>query len=171
MNYKLMGGALIASILIIGCGGSTNSNSSNTERFTTMTVNGDTLEQDNVKKLEWIGSAGADGKACQANPIADMEAGAVASAVDHCFSLVFAGYDDWRVPTPEEQSDMIKEMRAAGKTPFYTVPSCPRLMGVEGNTAKAVNTHNSEPVGALTPWPALLQLPKTNYGVKCVRSF
>jgi hypothetical protein len=66
---------------------------------------------------------------------------------------------------------MIKDMRSAGKTPFYTVPSCPRLMGVDGATATAVNTHNTDPVGGLTAWSMLLQLPKTNYGVKCVRSF
>ena len=171
MNYGFLSGALVASILIVGCGSSSNDNGSNAGRFTKMTVSGDTLEQDNQTKLEWVGSAGADGKACQANPIADMEAGAVASANDHCFSLVFAGHDDWRAPTAAEQSVMIKEMRSAGQTPFYTVPSCPRLMGVDGTTATAVNTHNVEPVGGLTAWSILLQLPKTNYGVKCVRSF
>ncbi len=170
MNYKLAIGALATSILIVGCG-STSHDNSNVERFTTKTINNDTLEQDNVRKLEWVGSAGADGNACQKNGNADMEAGAVAHAQDHCFALVFAGYDDWRVPTPEEQSEMIIAMRAAGKTPFYTVPSCPRLMGADGSTAQAVNTHNTDPVGKLTPWSELLQLPKTNYGVKCVRSF
>jgi len=170
MNYRFIGGALVASILIVGCGSSSD-NSSDVERFTKVTVSGDTLEQDNMKKLQWVGSAGADGKACQANPIADMEAGAVASANDHCFALVFAGHDDWRVPKAVEQSDMIKDMRSAGQTPFYTVPSCPRLMGVDGEIATAVNTHNVEPVGGLTAWSDLLALPKTNYGVKCVRTF
>lgn len=171
MNYGFMVGVLVVSVLIVGCGSSSNDNSSNVERFTKVTVNGDTLEQDNTKKLQWVGSAGADGNACQANPVADMEVGAVASANDHCFSLVFASHDDWRAPTAAEQSDMIKEMRSAGQTPFYTVPSCPRLMGVDGATATAVNTHNVEPVGGLTAWPMLLALPKTNYGVKCVRVF
>lgn len=168
MNYKIVGSALVASLVLVACGGSSDSS---TERFTKEVRNGDTLEKDNQTRLEWVGSAGADGNACQANPVADMEAGAVASANDHCFSLVFAGYDDWRAPTAAEQSAMIKDMNAAGKTPFYTVPSCPRLMGVDGMTATAVNTHNKEPIGGLTAWPALLQLPKTNYGVKCVRSF
>ncbi len=170
MNYRFIGGALVASILIVGCGSSSD-NSSDVERFTKVTLNGDTLEQDNTKKLQWVGSAGADGNACQANPIADMEAGAVASANEHCWALVFAGYADWRAPTATEQADMIIEMRAAGQTPFYTVPSCPRLMGVDGSIATAVNTHNLEPVGALTSWSDLLDLPKTNYGVKCVRAF
>ena len=170
MNYKLAIGALATSILIVGCG-STSHDNSNVERFTTKTINNDTLEQDNVKKLEWVGSKGADGNACQANPRAAEEIVAVESAKDHCMILSFAGYEDWRVPTPEEQSEMIIAMRAAGKTPFYTVPACPRLMGVNGTTAQAVNTHNTDPVGKLTPWSELLQLPKTNYGVKCVRSF
>lgn len=171
MSYNFIGGALVASLLIVGCGSSSSDKSSNVKRFTNKTVSGDTVEQDNQKKLQWVGSAGADGNACQANRTADTEAGAVASANDHCFSLVFAGQNDWRVPTAAEQSEMLKEMLAAGQTPFYTVPSCPRLMGVDGTTAKAVNTHNTDPVGALTAWSALLQLPKTNYGVKCVRSF
>jgi len=171
MNYNVITGAIIASMLIVGCGSTSNDNSSDVERFTKVTVNGDTMEQDNQRKLQWVGSAGADGNACQANPVADMEAGAVASANDHCFALVFAGHEDWRAPTATEQSDMIKGMLAEGETPFYTVPSCPRLMGVDGEIATAVNTHNLEPVGGLTSWSDLLALPKTNYGVKCVRAF
>jgi len=171
-----MVGAIVASVLIVGCGSSSDDNvsvdnSANVEHFTKVIVNGDTMEQDNQRKLQWVGSAGADGNACQANPVADMEVAAVASANDHCNALVFAGHDDWRAPTAVEQSDMIKDMRAAGQTPFYTVPSCPRLMGVDGSIATAVNTHNLEPVGALTSWSDLLDLPTTNYGVKCVRAF
>ena len=162
-------GALLLSAIFVGCGD--NESKESTERFVFETINGDTVEKDTQKKLMWVGSDGADGKACQKNPTADMEAGAIASAKEHCESLVFAGFDDWRVPTPNEMSEMIKGMYAAGKTPYYTVPSCPRLMGAEGTTAMAVNTHNSEPVGALIPWGTLLQMPKTNYGVKCVRGF
>jgi len=188
MNYKMRGVILLTSILFVSCGSvNIDSNNDSTtsvdttvdtttdiaaiERFTLVTINGDTLEKDNETRLEWVGSAGADGEACQANGTADDEVGAVASADSHCFALVFAGYNDWRAPTASEQSEMIIEMNAAGKTPFYTVPTCPRLMGVDGSTATAVNTHNSDPVGALIPWSTLLQLSTTNYGVKCVRNF
>ena len=165
-----MGGAILASLVLVSCGGS--SDSSDVERFTFQTINGDVVERDSQTKLGWVGSDGSGPvKACKGYPQADSAPGAVASANDHCFSLNFAGFNDWRAPTVAEQKEMLVQMRNEGKTPFYTVPECPRLIGIDGATPTAINTHNSDPVGALTTWPALLDLPKPNYGLKCVRNF
>lgn len=178
-------GAILASLVTVGCGSSNNTTnngmnsganngSMQTERFTKMTMMGDTVEQDNQTKLEWVGSAGSNGTtACQPHGAATTEAADIAGAKAHCESLEFAGHSDWRVATAAEHAAFITGMKDAGMTPFYQNPACPRVLGTDANgtTAKAVNTHNSMPVGAMTPWATLLQQNATNYGVKCVRAF
>ena len=131
---------------------------------------GDTVEQDNQTKLEWVGSLGQQGGACRPHAAATSEAEDIAMAKAHCDALEFASHTDWRIATPEEHAMFIKGMKDAGMTPFYQNPACPRVIGANGNSAKAVNTHNSTPVGAMTPWATLLQQNRTNYGVKCVRA-
>ena len=61
-------------------------------------------------------------------------------------------------------------MKAAGKTPFYANPACPRLIGLTGTSATAINTHNSTPIGGETTWETLIDSTASNYGVKCVRN-
>ena len=185
MKTTLILGTIATSMILYGCGssgnstnnngmntGNTNSGAGQTERFTKMNMMGDTVEQDNQTKLEWVGSAGSNGMtACQPHGAATTEAGDIAMAKAHCDGLVFAGHDDWRVATAEEHAMFITGMDAAGMTPFYANPACPRLIGTDGTNATAVNTHNSNPVGAMTPWTTLLNQNATNFGVKCVRSF
>ena len=176
--------SIITSLLLVGCGNSSdnnsisNSNSSNTittpstidTRFSTMTMDTETVEVDNMKKVEWVGSVGKNQNACQPHAAATTEAADIAGAKAHCSQLVFATHSDWRVATPAEIKEHVTAMEAAGKIPFYANPACPRLIGVMGNTATAVNTHNSTPTGGETTWANLINSTASNYGVKCIRS-
>jgi hypothetical protein len=181
MKKNIVISVIAVSILMSGCGSSnsadnsstnnTNMNSNmdenTTERFTKMTIMGDIVEVDNETGLEWIGSAG-DG-ACKPNAAATTQEADISTANAHCENLSFAGHDDWRAGTPEENANFIKDMKAAGKIPFYGNPGCPRLIGIDNNSAKAINTHNLSPVGKLTPWSDLITQDASNYGIKCVR--
>jgi hypothetical protein len=165
VKIKLISGAIIASMLMIGCGDSDKS-----PRFSTITNKNDVIRVDNVRKLEWVGSSGDE--ACKPHSAATTETEDLVSAKIHCEVLVFGGHDDWRVPTAKENVDFILGMKKAGLTPFYANPKCPRVIGLssEGSSALAVNTHNSKPIGIITPWEVLLTQDPNNFGVKCVRN-
>jgi hypothetical protein len=182
--------AISTSLLIFsGCGSSdndtttpenseTNQTETNTTemnatvRFESIMISGDTIERDNQTKLEWIGSIGTLSSACMPNMAADTEETEVEASKAHCENLTFAGHSDWRVPTSTENSDYIKAMQDAGITPYYLSSTCPRVIGVDNDTsAQAVNTHNADPVGAITPWSTFLEKDITSFGVKCVRGF
>jgi len=178
-SKKIMLSAFIASLLLVGCGdGNSTSDTttprgttmpSNDTRFTTMVMDTETIEVDNEKKVEWIGSAGKNQNACQPHAAATIESSDIAGAKAHCSQLVFATHSDWRVATPAEHKEHITAMNAVGKTPFYANPACPRLIGVMGSSATAVNTHNSTPIGGETTWADLINSTASNYGVKCIR--
>jgi len=179
--------AFIASLLLAGCGDGSSSTDSTTSpsattsptttmpstnndtRFTTMVMDTETVEVDTMKKVEWVGSVGKNQNACQPHAAATTESSDIAGAKGHCAQLVFATHDDWRVATPAEHKEHITAMNAAGKIPFYANPACPRLIGVMGSSATAVNTHNSTPIGAETTWANLINSIASNYGVKCIR--
>ena len=174
--------SIIASLLLVGCGNGSSTtdntmtptettmpNTTADTRFTTMVMDTETIEVDTMKKVEWIGSAGKNQNACQPNAAATTESSDIAGAEAHCSQLVFATHDDWRVATPAEHKEHITGMNAVGKTPFYANPACPRLIGVMGTSATAVNTHNSTPIGGETTWANLISSTASNYGVKCVR--
>ena len=174
MKVRLIISSVVAAMLVVGCGSSDTkandevSSQPTSARFSTMVMMNDTVEQDNTTKLEWVGSAGTN--ACQPNASAGAEDGAIAMAKDHCDALVFAGHDDWRMATAAENEVYIKGMKEAEKTPFYGNPGCPRLIGSDGTTAMAVNTHNSDPIGKMALWSEfLMSSGGKNYGVKCVR--
>jgi len=139
------------------------------DRFSTKDVNGEILEIDASTGLSWVGSKGANGRACQPRAAATTEEEDITAAKSHCTSLSFAGYSDWRVPTAKEQQIFITGMNDARIKPFYGNLGCPRVIGTDGKSAIAVNTHNSSPVGDLIPWKTLLENTATNFGVKCVR--
>jgi hypothetical protein len=163
--------SIIASFVLIGCGGNSSSDPENSDtRFTTMLMDTETIEVDNLNKVEWIGSAGKNQNACQPHGAATTEVSDIAGAKAHCSQLVFASHDDWRVATPAEHKEHVTAMNTAGKTPFYANPACPRLIGVVGTSATAVNTHNSTPIGGETTWANLINSTASNYGVKCIRN-
>ena len=181
MSKTVILSSIIASLVLVGCGGNSSSsdgeNNSATNipnttdtRFTTMTMDSETVEVDNMKKVEWVGSVGKNQNACQPHAAATTEEADIDMAKAHCSQLVFATHSDWRVATPAEIKEHVTAMKAAGKTPFYANPACPRLIGVMSNTATAVNTHNSTPIGGETTWADLINSTASNYGVKCVRN-
>jgi len=177
MKKNLILSAVVTSIIMVGCGSSNNSNSNDdndsntTARFTITEVGGEKIRVDAQTKLEWIGSSGKNSNACIPQPAATTEPEDIADAIAHCEALEFAGKTDWRVATTSEHVVFIKGMHDAKLTPFYQNAMCPRVIGVDGTLASAVNTHNSSAVGEQTPWSTLLTNSTTNYGVKCVRNF
>lgn len=165
-------GVAFTAMIMTGCGSNNDKNEEEnnamSDRFTLVEKSGDTVERDNEANLEWIGSAGMG--ACSPNGAATTQEADVAAAKAHCETLVFAGHDDWRVATAQENADHIQGMQDAGMTPFYQNAGCPRLIGVDASdNASAVNTHNASPAGNMTPWATLITQGASNYGVKCVR--
>ena len=176
-SNKIILTSIITSLVLVGCGNASSSDtrdttdsSANNTRFTTMTTDTETVEVDTMKNIQWVGSVGKNQNACKPNGAATTESADIAAAKAHCAQLVFANHNDWRVATPREHKEHITAMRAAGKTPYYANAACPRLIGVMGTHATAVNTHNSAPIGAETPWETLINATASNYGVKCVRN-
>lgn len=167
MKRQLFLSLFSASLIFTACGGD-NDTEDTSERFMTMTMMGDTLRVDTMKKLEWISSTGTN--ACSPHAAATTEEADIASGNAHCQALSFGGHDDWRMATAQEHQDFIIGMKDAGLTPFYANPACPRLLGTDGNVGTAINTHNSSPIGGLTPWSTLLIQDATNFGIKCVRN-
>ena len=183
MNFSktLILTSIIASLALVGCGDS-NSSSDNDdnksepkqERFAKMPMGDQFVMQDMMTNLEWVeGNGRKAGVDSGCNPVgAGNDTEAIKSiAKQFCSDLNFAGHEDWRVATPAEHQTFITEMAKEGKIPFYANPTCPRLVGVEANgTTKSINTHNTNPIGAMTPWEKL-PLTGNNAGVKCVRTF
>lgn len=168
ISFKTVFLSTVSLVLLVGCGSSAD----DTEviRFVNMTTDGETVEVDNKKKLEWIGSNGKNQDACQPHSAATTESADVVSAKEHCSQLVFAKYEDWRVATPTEHQEHIMAMKNAEKTPYYISPACKRVIGVDANdTATAIYTHNSDSIGSVIVWSDLINETISNYGVKCVR--
>lgn len=177
MKRILLTTSSVVLLALSGCGDSSNNNDNTgatpkqSTRFSEVVKSGDTVERDAQTGLEWVGSSGATSNACVPHSSATSNDVDVATAQGHCDTLIFAGHDDWRTATPAEHAAFITGMQSEGLTPFYLNPSCPRVIGVEDGNATAVNTHNSTPVGAQTPWSVLLTQGATNFGVKCVRTY
>ncbi len=162
--------SLIASLVLVGCGNSSSSDDgTKNTRFSTMTMDTETVEVDKLKKVQWVGSVGKNQNACKPNGAATTQSADIAGAKAHCAQLVFSGHNDWRVATPGEHKEHITAMKLAGKTPYYANAACPRLIGVMGTRATAVNTHNSMPIAAETTWVNLINATASSYGVKCIR--
>jgi len=183
LSKKILFSSIIASFALVGCGGSDSNNNNDdnddknntkTERFAKMPMGDQFVMQDMMTNLEWVeGNGGKAGVSSGCNPVgAGNDTTTIKSiAKEFCSDLNFAGHEDWRVATPAEHQMFITEMAKEGKVPFYANPACPRLVGVEADgTTKSVNTHNTNPIGGMTPW-ADLPLTSNNAGVKCVRTF
>jgi len=61
---------------------------------------------------------------------------------NYCKNSDYAGFRDWRTPTPLELSKYTIQMYDEGKTPGMARKHCIRTLSIENNsTVKAVNTH------------------------------
>jgi len=164
-GYLLLGFIL----LLVGCESSTLKKSE-PSRFATVKILGDTVIKDKKTSLMWAESYGSNGqKSCEAHHNAISQNIDLESAKKHCQSLVFAGFNDWRVPTASQMQEYIKAMQKSGLTPYYEHPSCPRVFAIKDGGAVTVNTHNHLPVGAITTYDKLLHQNSSSFGVKCVR--
>ncbi len=82
----------------------------------------------------------------------------------YCDNSTYAGFTDWRMPTPLELSKYTVQMYMEGKTPGMARKGCTRTLGVESDgTVKAVWTHNMNQPGYIET--ATL----TPSGGRCVR--
>ncbi len=82
-----------------------------------------------------------------------------------CEKSDYAGFTDWRAPTPLELSKFTIRMKQEGKTPGMARKGCVRTLGVEEDniTVKAVWTH-------IKNQPGLIETEKlTPAGGRCVR--
>lgn len=121
-------------------------------RFTSQTNGIDEILIDNINKKTWVnGSHG-----CKIN--ADAAATANMDAINHCESLDFGGYQDWRAPTSEEISDMIVNADKLNVQLNYRNPNCQFMAATDG----FVQTENTSEPGKIVD-------SAVNSGSRCVR--
>jgi hypothetical protein len=150
---------------------STDSNSTNTDtnttvsRFSTISTGGDTVRIDGTTNLQWVASS----KGYTETAAATTESSDISGAKAYCSTITFSGNNDWRVPTSLENAAFVKAMETEKLVPYYKTATIPRLIGVDGNRSKAINTHNSIPTGNISTWTTLLSESSTSYATKCVR--
>ena len=167
MKKTMILASLALSVIMIGCGNSSNDdnnkNGSISSRFSIIDMGGQKVMRDTNTSLEWTNSAGG----CQPITTSGVaQSDAQNTALNYCNTSTFAGHTDWRVPTAIEGQTFINEMKSEGITPYYTNPTCPRVVGfnAEKTTLQTVNSHNTAPIGAITAWPSL------RAGIRCVRA-
>jgi len=56
-------------------------------------------------------------------------------------------------------------MHDENKIPYYAILACPRVIGSQSGKIVTTNTHNTKPIGKISPWKA-----GGNGGVRCVRA-
>lgn len=121
-------------------------------RFESKTIGIDETLIDSISKKTWINGS----HACMIN--ADAAMTAADDAVTHCESLAYASYQDWRVPTSEEISEMIVEADALDVKLNYKNPNCQFMVTSNG----FVQTEN-------TTEPGKVVETAVNSGTRCVR--
>jgi hypothetical protein len=103
---------------------------------------------DKETNLEWVNGVGG----CF---------GGIVNPGTQCDESTFANHDDWRVPTPEEMSTLIKEIDKRDMNLNYINPSCGFM---STSMPKWVLTENSNNPGEMT------EMEPANAGLRCVRN-
>ena len=85
---------------------------------------------------------------------------AITTPGDQCETLVFAGRDDWRIPTSAELSELLTEIAARGMNLNYINAACAIMTASDG----WVFTENSNMPGGIS-----MAMPG-NAGIRCVAS-
>ncbi len=125
------------------------------ERFEdVVTASGMQALLDGQTMLLWVN----DVQAC--NPLGAPTTDTPMIAMQYCDGLEFAGFDDWRMPTVDEASELITAAIDEGVDLMYANPGCPAVIASGG---AAVVTHNGEQPGTVTQMPP-------SVGIRCVRS-
>jgi len=160
--------ALLALALITQLSASPKDN--NSERFTSISFNHQTILQDNYSKLEWI-----NGRESEANQT--IEDGCISfnvtsennnilikeKAENYCKKLNFASYNDWRVPTDTEYQSLIKAVKDTNLSLHYNSPSCINALGLDKDKLNIIDTNiTSNSIGKITPF-------KSNNITTCLR--
>ncbi len=126
----------------------------NSRRFEDeVTASGMQMLRDLETGLLWVN----DSNAC--NPLGAPTMDTPTQAMTYCNDLMFGGFDDWRMPTVDEASELITAALDDGVDLIYQNPGCPAVIAMGG---AAVQTHNGDEPGAVTDMPPSL-------GVRCVR--
>lgn len=108
---------------------------------------------DTQTDLLWVN----DVDAC--NPLGVPNEDTPMVAMQYCNNLMFQGFDDWRMPTTDEASELILSALDEGIDLIYQSPGCPAIITMGG---ASVQTHNGTMPGEVVTTPSTL-------GVRCVR--
>lgn len=158
-NLKLYFAALIMSmgLLTVSCSDDDDNDNADTEmemptaeaRFQTELVGDMDMELliDTETDLVWVN----DARGCFA---------AIVNPTTECAEFTFAGQTDWRIPTPEEMSELLTEIAERDMNLNYINASC-ALMSTSDTVW--VFTENSDMPGAMT------MAEPGNAGLRCVR--
>lgn len=144
---KAILGILLLSAFSVACtntGSDTSTESKpDAKRFVTTTVGSDELLKDNKSGLTWTNSS----QGCR--PLFDMTpAETAAAAKSFCGTMNFGGYNDWRLPTVEEMTELEVQTDAANFKLYYKNPSCKRVLALARyNELTSITTSNMAPVG------------------------
>jgi len=144
MKKILISAAMVGFLAgLSGCVNNSATPSSDTKRFTTKTVNGDTLLMDNTSGLTWTNS----GMGCK--PLMGGSPAETAQQANaFCRSLSFGGFKDWRLSTVAEMTTLETQTDAHGISLFYKNPKCKRVLASNGaNSVVSISTSNNAPVG------------------------
>ena len=121
-------------------------------RFESKTNGIDEILIDKIAKLTWVnGSHG-----CKIN--ADAAQTATTDVIQHCESLDFGGFQDWRAPTSAEISEMTINANNLAITLNYRNPNCQFMAASDG----FVQTENNSQPGKIVE-------SAVNSGSRCVR--
>ena len=154
--------ALLALLLITQLSASPENNES--ERFTTLTFEHQTILQDSYTKLEWVNgkedinrtkeeNLTIDDGCISFNPTsANNHIVIKEKAENYCKNLIFASYKDWRVPTDIEYQTLIKAVNDTNISLHYNSPSCINALGLDRDNLNIINTNNSKIIGEITPF-------------------
>jgi hypothetical protein len=131
---------------------------------------------DHMKQLQWVNDTQLDSNGDGCVSPANVGPTEPSQAQSRCENQNFAGFNDWRAPTADELSILIRETQTAGVKLNYLNAGCPALVGSDGivQTENTPNPNGGQPgdiLGAvLADLPTGTGVPgEGNAGVRCVR--